>query len=676
MGLAKTQLERDPGAIQVHMLGRLGLCRNSLALELPASRKLRALFAYLALAPRPVGRSRLCELLWAVPNDPRGELRWCLSKLRAVLDEEERQRVVTAADAISLRLDDCFVDVLEIAAAVQKGLSTLDADHLRALSGLFRGEFLEGLEVSHSPLFDNWLAAQRRQLNASQAAILEHLVRRLPADSDEILEHLEAWAALLPFDPKVHWTLLEALFARGRLDEGEQHLAVTAHLFETEGLDFEPVRRSWLSLREGRPPAGRPAAAIDAHPMPFSPAALPETALAAPRRASLAVMPFVERTLHGGVRGGRADGLTHDIITRLAKLRGLFIIARGSVFALAEHQIGPEEAGRRLNVEYVVSGDLHREERRIVVTVELVETRSARIVWSDSFEHAEDDTFLVLDQIGDRIVSAIAHEIETFERNQAILKPPNSLDAWEAYHRGLWHMYRFTQADNEEARRFFQMATEIDPTFARPYSGLSFTHWQSAFQRWEDLDQQVRLAVETAGHSLLVDEHDPSAHWAMGRAQWLAGRHQEGLFELGQAVDLSPNFALGHYALAFVQSQSGDPQAAIGAADRSRDLSPFDPLLFAMLSTRAIAHVRLGEFHEAAEWAMKAAARPNAHPTIMAIAAHCLALDGRLDEARSFVAAVRSARPGYRSADFLATFHFTEDAAARFKEAARLIGLD
>ena len=99
----------------------------------------------------------------------------------------------------------------------------------------------------------------------------------------------------------------------------------------------------------------------------------------------------------------------------------------------------------------------------------------------------------------------------------------------------------------------------------------------------------------------------------MGRALWLRGSQDELLRELERAVDLSPNFALAHYNLAFVRSQSGDPLAAIGSSDHSRRLSPFDPLLFGMLGARALAHVRLGQFEEAAEWALKAAARPNAH---------------------------------------------------------------
>ncbi len=77
------------------------------------------------------------------------------------------------------------------------------------------------------------------------------------------------------------------------------------------------------------------------------------------------------------------------------------------------------------------------------------------------------------------------------------------------------------------------------------------------------------------------------------------GSHDEAVGELQQTVNLSPNFALGHYNLAFVHSQSGDPRAAIVAADYSRLLSPFDPLLFGMLGSKAMAHVRLGQYDEA-----------------------------------------------------------------------------
>ncbi len=660
--------------VHVRMLGLLRIDRNGTVLDLPASRKVRALFAYLALTPHAIGRSRLCELFWDVPNDPRGELRWCLSKLRGMLDGPGRHRVATSDDMVALDLSGCFVDAIEITAAAKEGIGTLDAERLRALSSLFAGDFMEGLEIDRSPQFDSWLTAQRRRLRACHTAVLEHLVESLPAGSDEAFPLLDKWVELAPYDGRAHVTLLRGLSARGQIGECEEHLAATAKLFGAEDLDFAPIREAWRTLRDRRAVASRPIEAIPAASASVSVAGSAETGAFTARRASLAVMPFLEHTNAGSLRGGLADGLTHDIITRLAKLRSLFVIAQGSVFALAERNIGPEDAARRLDIDYVASGMLRRDGGRFTVTIELVEARTARIVWAEAFDHKADDAFIVLDEIGNRIVASIANEIEAAEKNRAILKPPNSLDAWEAHHRGLWHMYRFTRGDNEQARHFFEMAVRLDPTFARAYAGLSFTHWQSAFQHWADRERETDLAFEAAGRSLIIDDHDPAAHWAMGRALWLRGRRDESLGELERAVDLSPNFALGHYALAFVHSQSGNPVAAIGSADHSRSLSPFDPLLFAMLGSRAMAHARLGQFEEAAEWAVKAAARPNAHVVIRAIAAHCLALAGRVEEGRAYVKAIRETLPSYSVDDFLTALRFAPDAEALFREGAERIG--
>jgi TolB-like protein/Flp pilus assembly protein TadD len=396
----------------------------------------------------------------------------------------------------------------------------------------------------------------------------------------------------------------------------------------------------------------------------------------APRRASIAVMPFVDRSTATGARGGAADALAHDVITRLAKLRVLFVIAQGTVFALHERHIGPEEAGRMLNVDYFVSGSVQRQGQRLTVMVELAETRTARILWAEIFNHKSDDTFLVLNEIGNRIVASIANEIETIERNRAVLKPPNSLDAWEAHHRGLWHMYRFNKPDNERAQHFFKMAVRLDPTFASAFAGLSFTHFQTAFQGWATREPEIDRAFEAAGKSLMVDDRDPAAHWAMGRALWLRGRHDQSIIELEQAIDLSPNFALGHYTLAFVHSQAGDPGAAISSSDHSRHLSPFDPLLFGMLGARAMALVRLGRFEDAADWGVKAAARPNAHAHILAIAAFSLALAGRLDEARTHLASIHKTLPRYRVDDFLTAMQFAPEGERLFREGAKRIGTE
>jgi DNA-binding SARP family transcriptional activator/TolB-like protein len=655
-------------ALQVRLFGALTIRRDGAALALPASRKVRGLIAYLALAPHPVSRSQLCELLWDVPDDPRGELRWCLSKARRVLDEPQRRRVYTAADTIALDLSDCHVDAIEINRAAQEGIDTLDVERLRALEALFLADFLDGLEIDRNPAFGAWLTAQRRRFRGCRTAVLEHLVAR--AGDDEAPRHLEKWLELAPFDQRVHECLLRSLARRGAVREAEEHLAATARLFESEGVDAGALRAAW---RSARAPAREPVRVLSVDPAPPAAAAL-ELAPATSRRASIAVMPFVDRAAAPDPRGGSADALAHDVITRLAKLRSLFVIAQGTVFALHEREVGAEQAGRMLDVDFVVSGSLQRRGARIKVTVELTETRSARIVWTEIFNQKLDDAFEVLDEIGNRIVASVASEIELIERNRAILKPPSSLDAWEAHHRGLWHMYRFNRADNERAHHFFETAVRLDPTFSRAYAGLSFTHFQNAFQGWGKREPEIERAYQAAGQSLMADERDPAAHWAMGRSLWLRGAHEQGVVELERAIELSPNFAIGHYTLAFVHSQAGNAQVAIEYSDHSRKLSPFDPLLFGMLGARAMALVRLGRFEEAAEWALKAAARPNAHAHILAIAAYCLAMAARSDEAREHLAAIRRRQPGYRVDDFLAAMQFEPGAAELFRNAAKTLG--
>ncbi len=667
------QSGRTGGApsLRVCLLGRLTISGGGVTLALPASRKVRALLAYLSLAPHAVARSRLCELLWDVPNDPRGELRWCLSKIRGIVDEPGRRRVDTQADTIRLDLADCFVDAIEIARATQVGIETLGSARLRTLVTLFAGDFLDGLEIDRSLAFNGWLTAQRRRFRGCHAALLEHLVRSV--SDEDALEYLERWLQLAPFDRRAHELLLNALARRGQIRDGEEHLAATARLFEAEGLDYTPIRDVWRAARargDGSPQFRTAAPVLTA----ASTGGREESGLIEPRRASVAVMPFVDQTTATIVPGGPADGLAHDVITRLAKLRSLFVIAQGTVFALRERRIAPEEAGRMLNVDYVVSGSLQRQGERLTVSVELAETRTARIVWAEVFNQKLGDAFVVLDEIGNRIVASVANEIETLERNRAILRPPNSLDAWEAHHRGLWHMYRFNRADNGRAQHFFETAVRLDPTFARAYAGLSFTHFQNAFQGWAKREPEIDRAFEAAGQSLMVDDRDPAAHWAMGRALWLRGSQDQSVVELEKAIDLSPNFALGHYTLAFVHSQAGDPRAAIEASDHSRRLSPFDPLLFGMLGARAMALVRLGRFDEAADWGVKAAARPNAHAHIRAIAAYSLALAGRLDEACSYLATIHKTLPRYRVDDFLTAMQFESEGAALFRKAAKRIG--
>jgi DNA-binding SARP family transcriptional activator len=99
-------------------------------------------------------------------------------------DQEQSWAAASASsrfgDTIRLDLSDCFVDAIEIALAIEEGIGTLAPERQRALAGLFNGDFLDGLEIDRSPVFTGWLTAQRRRFRGCHAALLEHLVKRVP----------------------------------------------------------------------------------------------------------------------------------------------------------------------------------------------------------------------------------------------------------------------------------------------------------------------------------------------------------------------------------------------------------------------------------------------------------------------------------------------------------------
>ena len=177
----------------------------------------------------------------------------------------------------------------------------------------------------------------------------------------------------------------------------------------------------------------------------------------ASRRASIAVMPFVDRVGRGRRprRAGRRarprrDHAAGQAAQPVRHRAGHRVRARRAAHRPGR---GRPDAERRLRRQRLAAA---ARPARSPWRSSLSETRTARIVWAEVFDHKLDDAFLVLDEIGDRIVASIASEIETIERNRAILRPPSSLDAWEAYHRGLWHMYRFNRGRQRAGAAFLR----------------------------------------------------------------------------------------------------------------------------------------------------------------------------------------------------------------------------
>ena len=388
-------------------------------------------------------------------------------------------------------------------------------------------------------------------------------------------------------------------------------------------------------------------------------------------RPSIAVLPF--RLIgDAGTYDTIAEGLPHELITELARLRWLFVIARASSFRLRGQDLDMREVGRLLDVRYCLSGTVEVTGKQLDITTELADTHSGTIVWNDRYSGSVDDIHGMRGEIRAMILAALEIQIPLHEAAEARLTVTENLDAWSAYHLGLQHIYRFNRKDNVAAAEYFGQAVRQDPGFARAHAGLSFVHFQNAFlHQTDDVAGEIALARACAQRGLDFDPLDPFVNFTMGRTYWLEADLDRALAWIERSTSLSPNFAQGIYARAWTEAIAGNAIDGRKHADLSMRLSPLDPLYYAMLGTRGFTHMQLGEYDEAIAWTDRAARSPGAHVLIAMIAAAAQFLAGDKARANYWAGNVRERNPQLTSNDFFKAFPF-RDAALRKRTAAAL----
>ncbi|MEL6963561.1 MAG: winged helix-turn-helix domain-containing protein [Pseudomonadota bacterium] len=377
-------------------------------------------------------------------------------------------------------------------------------------------------------------------------------------------------------------------------------------------------------------------------------------------KPSIAVLPF-HVLGEAGPYASIADALPHDLISALARLRWLFVIARGSSFRFRAPDPDMAEVGALLKVRYCLTGMVEVFGNAIVITVELTDTRDGGVLWADRFKATIDDVHDIRSQIISSVVAALELQIPLNEARIARLATPECLDAWSSYHLGLQHLLRFTEADNGIAELLFARAIHEDPSFSRAHAGLSSTFFQNAFMNYtNDPTSEILRAKDAAMAAVQLDPMDPFSNFAMGRTFWLEGDLDGSRAWLDRATSISPNYAQGIYAQAWTDTIAGHGHEGLASAELAMSLSPLDPFLYAMLGTRALAYLAQGQDAEAAEWAERAARSPGAHVLIalIAVAAHCL--NGDDSAAKAWADSARARRPDVSREHFFRSFPFRD----------------
>ena len=372
-------------------------------------------------------------------------------------------------------------------------------------------------------------------------------------------------------------------------------------------------------------------------------AATPDLTL--PSKPSIAVLPF-DNMSTDPEQGFFADGISEDLITELSKFRSLFVIARNSSFAFKGQAVDIKGISRKLGVRYVVEGSVRRSANRMRVTAQLIDAVDDKHLWAERYDRELEDIFAVQDEVTNAIVATIEPQLASSERQRASRKPTDSLDAWECYQRGLWHLYRYQRDDLAEGMRLLERAIELDPTFSSAHAGLALTlYYRTILGFTEDRAAAMARAMEIGKTAVELDDGDPFASVALGRVFTLHGEHDAAIEACDTAIALTPSTASAHFGRAHSLWMSGRAEEAIVSHHEAMRLSPRDPLMWAFMASKAIALIMLERYEEGLEWALKAQRQPNSALWAFLPEASALALLDRTDEARAALDRSRELTP-------------------------------
>jgi TolB-like protein/Tfp pilus assembly protein PilF len=365
-------------------------------------------------------------------------------------------------------------------------------------------------------------------------------------------------------------------------------------------------------------------------------------------RPSIAVLPFANL---GGdpEQDFVADGITEDIITALAHLRWLFVIARNSTFVYKGKAADVRDVARDLGVRYVLEGSVRAAGQRLRITGQLIDAETGKHIWAEKYDRELQDIFAVQDDITERVVAAVEPHLYAEEGYRASGKQPDSIDAWGLVVRALSLLNKVDRRQNEEAQTLLRRAIAMEPRYARAHALLSWAVWWAALCYWfTDAREGYRQAGVHAEHALSFDPGDPWARMISGLCLSTAGRHDRALGELRQALNLNPSFALGHTAFGWALLRAGQYDAAIAETGKALRMSPLDSFSGFYTVIHGLALLGARRFDEALPYlraSVAAFAEYSGHyNTLISCCGHL----GLIEEAHEFIAARNRVGPPLR----------------------------
>ncbi len=593
--------------LAIRLLGGFEVLQDGQQITLP-TRKCMGLLAILAFQPgAPVRRERLSDLLWSrsATAQGRASLRQALAMLRRALEPVGTVLIDSTREGVRLRPECVATDTAQLDLALR-----LDSPQSLCLAAtLYRGHLLDGFVLYEAP-FDEWVESESERLRRrTLSALARQLARQVQAGNVEAA--LALGERLLELDPaaeEVHQSLIRLDIDRGALGGAMRRYEHCRRvLAERLGVPPSPATQGLLRALRARPAAER-----ESGTPPL-----------------VAVLPFADRS-PDGTQGHLALGFAQEVIRALTRFRSLRVMAAQSSFALADARTDPREAGARLGARYCLAGSVAAAGETLRIGAELLDTAAGHCLWSERFDAQAQEVFAAQDEISRAVAAALAVRIDGDLLRQATRQPLESLEVYDCWLRGIACLRQGNPESLIESRPLFLRALEIDPGFARAFTGLSLSHFNEwSCVAWERWAENERRAYDYAAAGARMDDSDHLTHFVLGRILLYRRDFEHAERHLARAESLNPNDADMLAQLAYSDACLGEAERGTVRAALARRLNPIhDDWYFAFAAGTALLARQL---HAAIDFAGRA---PLAATDMHACMACAHAYLGRRAEAR------------------------------------------
>jgi serine/threonine protein kinase/Tfp pilus assembly protein PilF len=292
---------------------------------------------------------------------------------------------------------------------------------------------------------------------------------------------------------------------------------------------------------------------------------------------SLAVLPL-ENLSHDPDQEYFADGMTDTLITNLSKIDTLRVTSRTSVMHYKRTNKTLPEIAKELNVDGAVEGSVMRSGTRVRITVQLLQARTDRHVWADTYDRELGDVLRLQSEVAQAVAQQVRIQLTPEQQARFRSAPAVNPSAYEAYLKGSSYRPAGTQVAIRQAQSYFEEAVREDPGFALAYVGLADCYLDLGAYRWIPPQDAYRHGSEAIHKALELDGTLGEAHSSLGYLHWqYSWDWQAAESEFRHAIDLNPNYVEAHITLVWYLAWSGRSDESLAELQKIHSLDPAYP---------------------------------------------------------------------------------------------------